>query len=232
MDALVSCVIDGHVAMITMDDGKANVLSPAMQSEIHEALDRADAEQAIVVLTGRDGCFSGGFDLAVLRSGGSEASAMLRGGFDLAERILTFPRPVIAACTGHAIAMGVFLLLSADYRIGAEGTYKITANEVAIGMTLPRSAIEILRQRLTPAAFTRASILAEVFSPANAVDSGFLDQVVSIEDLAATSIEAADRFSALDARAHTDTKQRVRMANLEAFRAALTADLPDFGITG
>ncbi len=157
---------------------------------------------------------------------------MLRGGFDLAERILTFPRPVIAACTGHAIAMGVFLLLSADYRIGAEGTYKITANEVAIGMTLPRSAIEILRQRLTPAAFTRASILAEVFSPANAVDSGFLDQVVSIEDLAATSMEAADRFSALDARAHTDTKQRVRMANLEAFRAALTADLPDFGITG
>ncbi len=160
--------------MITMDDGKANVLSPAMQSEIHEALDRADAEQAIVVLTGRDGCFSGGFDLAVLRSGGSEASAMLRGGFDLAERILTFPRPVIAACTGHAIAMGVFLLLSADYRIGAEGTYKITANEVAIGMTLPRSAIEILRQRLTPAAFTRASILAEVFSPINAVDCGLL----------------------------------------------------------
>jgi enoyl-CoA hydratase len=232
MDALVTCVIDGHVAMITMDDGKANVLSPAMQSEIHEALDRAQSEQAIVVLNGRDGCFSGGFDLAVLRSGGSEASGMLRGGFDLAERMLTFPRPVIAACTGHAIAMGVFLLLSADYRIGAEGRYKITANEVAIGMTLPRSAIEILRQRLTPAAFTRASILAEVFSPANAVDCGFLDEVVSIEELAAASLELANRFSMLDARAHADTKQRVRMANLEAFRTALKADLPDFGITG
>jgi len=230
MEALVSCLVDGQVAIITMDDGKANVLSPTMQSEIHAALDRAESEQAIVVLRGREGFFSGGFDLAVLRSGGPEASSMLRGGFALAERLLTFPRPVIAACTGHAIAMGVFLMLSADYRIGAEGTYKITANEVAIGLTLPRSAIEILRQRLTPAALTRAAILAEVFSPANAVACGFLDEVVPADALAAASLELAGQLSRLDARAHADTKQRVRKADLEAFRAALQADLPDFGI--
>src|SRR6185312_6230463 len=112
---------------------------------------------------GRAGVFSAGFDLKVLRAGGPNARTMLRAGFELAERMLSFPMPVVIACTGHAVAMGVFLVLSGDYRIGVAGRYKITANEVAIGITLPRAAIEICRQRLTPAHFSRATVPAEVF---------------------------------------------------------------------
>jgi len=142
--------------------------------------------------------------------------------------MLTSPRPIITVCTGHAVAMGVFLLLSADYRIGGEGTYKITANEVAIGLTMPRAAIEILRQRLTPAAFTRAALLAEVFSPSNAVACGFLDEVVGTDALESTVLELGQQLAQLDKRAHAETKLRARRTMLEALRIAIEADRPDF----
>jgi enoyl-CoA hydratase len=127
MGKLVAYRLDDSIATITMDDGKVNVLSPMMLAELNVALDRALADRAVVVLTGREGIFSAGFDLSVLRSGGPETPAMLGAGFLLAERILSFPTPVIIACNGHAIAMGVFLLLSGDYRFGAAGAHKITS---------------------------------------------------------------------------------------------------------
>src|SRR5438105_4665166 len=123
MGSLVSYQLEGSVATVTMDDGKVNVLSPAMLAELDAALDRAEADRAVVVLAGREEVFSAGFDLQVLRAGGTEAAAMLRSGFELAARLLAFPTPVLVACTGHAVAMGVFLLLSGDHRIGAAGPY-------------------------------------------------------------------------------------------------------------
>ena len=170
MGTLVSYRHEDSVAAITMDDGKVNALSVQMLAELNGALDRAAADRAVVVLSGRPGVFSAGFDLPVLRAGGSPAIAMLREGFELAERMLSFPIPVAIACTGHAVAMGAFLLLSGDYRVGAAGPYKLAANEVAIGLTMPRAAIELLRQRLAPAHFNRAVTLAEPFSPENAVE--------------------------------------------------------------
>ena len=187
-------------------------------------LDRATEDGAVVVLTGREGVFSAGFDLAVLRAGGSDAVAMLRAGFELAERILSFPTPVLIACTGHAIAMGVFLLLSGDYRIGVVGPHKITANEVAIGLTMPRAAVEICRQRLTPAAFNRAVILAEVFSPADAVAAGFLDRVVPAPELHDVAASAAAELTKLDPDAHAASKLRARAPALKAIRSAIETD--------
>ena len=116
MSTLVSYRLRDSVATITMDDGKVNALSLAMFTELGAAFDRAAADRAVVVLTGREGVLSAGFDLPVLRTGGPAAAKMLRAGFDLAERMLAFPAPVLVACPGHAIAMGVFLLLSGDYR--------------------------------------------------------------------------------------------------------------------
>jgi enoyl-CoA hydratase len=228
MPELVTYAADGPLATITLDDGKANALSPVTQAALHRALDRAEADGAVVLLQGRPGVFSGGFDLSVFRDRGPDATTMLQGGFDLAERLLTFPRPVVAVCTGHAIAMGVFVLLSTDYRLGADGPFRITANEVAIGMTVPRAAIEILRQRLTPAAFQRAAVLAGVFTPTEAVAAGFLDRVVAADGLAAAAVEVGTGLAALDARAHAATKARVRASSLESFRRALAADRPDF----
>ena len=222
---LVNYHLDDVVATITMDDGKVNALSPAMQVEINKALDQAEGDGAVVVLTGRDGVFSAGFDLGVIRGGGDDAVSMVRGGFDLAHRLLSFPTPVVVACTGHAIAMGVFLLLSGDYRVGAEGPYKLVANEVAIGMTLPRAAIEILRQRVAPAHFNRAAILAEIYTSANAVEAGFLDRVVEPSEVVAVSREMALGFSKLDISAHAATKRRLREQTLAVISGEFAADL-------
>ena len=145
-----------------------------------------------------------------------------------AERILSFPTPVLIACTGHAIAMAVFLLLSGDYRVGVDGPYKINANEVAIGLTMPRAAVEICRQRLTPAHFNRAVILAEVFSPGDAVAAGFLDRVVPVSELHDVAASTAARLADLDADAHAASKARARSSSLDALRAAIDADDADF----
>lgn len=227
MTDLLSYELSDSVATITLDDEKVNVLSPRMLGDINGALDRAEADNAIVVLTGRPGVFSAGFDLKILRAGGDEALAMLRAGFELAARVLSFPTPVVIACSGHAIAMGAFLLLSGDYRVGAAGPYKITANEVAIGVTLPRPAVEICRQRLAPAHFNRAMVIAEAYDPDTAVPAGFLDRVVSAAELAGTARDAAARLRTLDMDAHIATKLRVRNKALAAVRMAIDLDYGD-----
>jgi enoyl-CoA hydratase len=212
------------IATITLDDGKVNVMSLAMQDAIHGALDRAQSDRGPVVLLGRPGVFSAGFDLGVLTAAGTEAVAMVKGGFELSLRLLAFPRPVIIGCTGHAIAMGAFLLLSGDLRIGVDGPYRLVANEVAIGLTMPRTAVEILRQRLAPAAFDRSAILAEPCSPTEAIAAGFLDRVVAPDELGAAARAAAVTAAGLDVAAHAATKQRVRAPVLEAIRAAIVRD--------
>jgi enoyl-CoA hydratase len=221
---LVRYELSDGVATIAMDDGKVNCLSQRMLRELGEALDRAESDRATVLLTGREGCFSAGFDLPVLRAGGEPARVMLRSGFELAQRVLSFPTPVVIGCTGHAVAMGAFLLLSADIRIGAGGPFRITANEVAIGLTMPRAAVVLCRQRLTPAAFNRAVIVAEVHSPETAVAAGFLDQMVPVAVVGQAARDAAAWVSGLDMAAHAATKLRARQDVLDALRAAIEAD--------
>jgi enoyl-CoA hydratase len=224
METRVSYRFDGGIATITMDDGKVNALSPAMLADLDAAFDRAETDGAVVLLTGRERVFSAGFDLTVLRAGGPEALGMVRSGFLLAARVLSYPRPVVIACPGHAVAMGVFLLQSGDYRVGAAGSFRLVANEVALGLTMPRPALEILRHRLTPAAFNRAVLLAEPFSPDNAVAAGFLDQVVEPERLDQTARTTAEAWLTLNMDAHAATKQRLREQQLNAIKAGIDAD--------
>ena len=224
MNSIVRCALEDGSAIITMDDGKRNALSPQMFSELNSALDEAQGKRAGVVLTGREGVFSAGFDLRVLTAGGADAAAMIRAGFELGERLLSFPTPVVIACTGHAIAMGSFLLLSGDHRIGAAGPYKIQANEVAIGITMPLFGVEICRQRLAPAHFNRAVINAESYTPEEAVAAGFLDRTVPAEDLAAEARRTMAAFGKLNPEAHAATKLRARAQALRAIRAAIEAD--------
>jgi enoyl-CoA hydratase len=227
MQSLIGYQLADSVATITMDDGKVNVLSPRMIAEISRALDQAQDDAATVILAGRDGVFSAGFDLPVIRAGGPAATSMLRAGFDLAERVLSYPRPVVIACTGHAVAMGAFLLLSGDYRVGVAGPYKITANEVAIGLTMPHAAVEICRQRLTPAHFNRATMLAEVFQPHSAIEAGFLDRTCEPADFWDAVRGIAGELARLDLDAHKATKLRARKAAIAAVHDAIAADSAD-----
>jgi len=224
MTSPVSYELRDSVATITMDDGKVNAMSPAMLSALNDALDKATSDRAIVVLTGRRGTFSAGFDLKVLTGGGPDAQEMVTMGFELGYRMLSFPTPIVVACSGHAIAMGVFLLLAADYRLGADGPFRIGANEVAIGITMPRFGVEICRQRLAPAHFSRAVILSEMYKPADAVAAGFLDRVVSPPELQDEAQRYAADLTKLNLAAHTASKLRMREPALKAIRAAIDAD--------
>ena len=159
--------------------------------------------------------FCGGFDLNVLRAGGPDAQKMLFMGFELAYRMLSLPAPIVVACSGHAIAMGVFLVLSADYRMGADGPFRIGANEVAIGLTMPHFAIEMCRQRLAPAHFNRAVIFSEMFAPADAVPAGFLDKVVPAAELQNEAQKLAATMAKLNSDVLAASKLRLRASNAE-----------------
>jgi enoyl-CoA hydratase len=218
----VNYELNESVATITLDDGKVNVLGPDMQAAINEALDRAEKDSAkAVVLAGNQRVFSGGFDLAVFRSGDAQAAlGMLSGGFELAVRCLTFPKPVIMAATGPAIAMGSFLLLSGDHRVGAPNS-RCQAIEVAIGMTIPISAIEIMRMRLTPAAFHRGVSLAATFEGDEAIAAGWLDEIVEAGQVLSRAQEVAAAAATLHAGAHLATKLKARDSALKAIRAGI-----------
>jgi enoyl-CoA hydratase len=225
---LVSYRLADGVATIAMDDGKVNALSLDMIAAVNTALDRAVADGAVVVLTGRPGIFSGGFDLKTLQAGGSSATAMLEGGFTLALRLLELPAPVTIACNGHAVAMGLFLLLCGDHTLGVDGPFRLVANEVAIGLTMPWTAVEICRQRLTPAGFIRIVSLAEPFTPSEAVPVGALDKVVDASTLDESAAAAAAGLARLDRKAQATTKARVRRAAVTAVRNAMAADAAAF----
>lgn len=220
------------VATITLDDGKVNVLGPAMQTAINEALDRAEKDSAkAVVLAGNGRVFSGGFDLAVFQSGDPKAAhGMLAGGFELSLRCMTFPVPVIMAATGPAIAMGSFLLLSGDHRVGQPKT-KCQAIEVAIGMTIPISALEIMRFRLTPAAYHRGASMAATFAGDEAIAAGWLDEVVDADKvLTRAQAVAAEAVSTLHTGAHKATKLKAREPAIQAIQAGIDGLAAEFGL--
>jgi enoyl-CoA hydratase len=221
----------GPVGTIVMDDGKANVMSLAMLSALHAAFDEAEKDKTVPILKARGKHFSGGFDLNVFASGSAEDQyRMVKAGAELALRILSFPFPVVAACHGNAFPMGAFLIMSCDHRIAAEGNYRIGMNEVAIGLTVPRFAIEIARQRLTPAYFSRVVMTAEMFAPVEAVTAGFFDRVVPAAALERAAEEAARALSTLNMAAHAATKARARGAVINLIRGMIDEDItPQYG---
>jgi enoyl-CoA hydratase len=226
MSDLLAYERDDRIARITLDDGKVNALSIPMLHELHAALDQAEADSAIVVLGGREGYLSAGFDLGVFRDEPECLPEMLRLGATLCERLLGFPTPVLVASSGHAIAAGSFLLLSADARIGVEGPFKIGLNEVRIGLTMPLFVIELARHRLAPAHFDRAVISAAMYEPAGAVTAGFLDLAVRAGDFDEAVAAGAAELAGLNPEAHAATKLRARARALMALREAIETELP------
>ena len=226
MTSLVDYQLADGIATLTLNDGKANVMSVAMLAAINSALDRADADQAVVLLTGRPGMFSGGFDLGVFKTGEPAAQfQMLEAGARLTERLLAFPQPVVVACSGHAIAMGVFILLSADVRVGLDAGARVQANEVQIGMTLPHFAIEVCRQRLQPAHLVAAAMTAKPYSPQQALEAGFFDALAPADALMATAQSHAQRLRDLHRPSFTATKLRLRQGLLQALHEAVQQDI-------
>lgn len=224
-NSTVEYSLEDGVATIRIDDGKRNALSPDVFAGIYAAFRRARDDRAIVIITGRDDVFSAGFDLRVMKGGGLDALRMLYAGYSLPARVLTHPYPVIAACNGHVLAMGVFLMLSADYVIGCRGDFKVAANEVAIGLTMPRVAAAMLRHRLNPAAYQRAVTTSHYFDVDAARDAGFFDELVEPADLLSRALACAAGFAKLDAHAHAGSKRRIRAGLVRRLRVNAHLDL-------
>lgn len=232
MADLTTYELEDGIATISMDDGKVNALSIAMLTALHADLDRAVSDGAIVILTGREGYFSAGFDLGGFAAGPDKLIEMLRLGATLTERLLSFPTPVVVASGGHAVAAGAFILLAADTRIGVDGPFKIGLNEVKIGLTVPWFVIELARHRLAPAYFDRSVVTARMFNPAEAAVAGFLDEVVSADALSEAASREAEFLAGLNSEAHLATKLRVRARTLEAMRSAIETELTVEALSG
>ena len=224
MSELASYQLKDGVATIAMTNGKVNALSPDLIAALNQALDQAERDQAVVVLTGQPGVFSGGFDLKVMMTSMSNAIALVTAGSQLARRMLAHPYPIVSACSGHAVAMGAFLLLSSDYRIGVDGPFTVGLNEVAIGMTMHHVGIELARDRLSKAAFQRCVLCAEMMQPHAAREAGFLDSVVAPDQLMANAMAMAQGLSKLNLGAHGRTKLKARKALLETLDRAIELD--------
>ncbi len=230
MTALLEVTEHETHCLLAMDDGKANALSFEMLESLNAGLDEAAAAGKVVIITGRPGKFCAGFDLAVMGQGGEDAARLLRQGAEAASRLLSFETPVILAVSGHALAMGALLCLSADYRIGTEGDYKLGLNEVAIGMTLPWFGVELARARLAQVHLDQAVGLARIYDPAGAVQAGFLDEAVAAGDLGSRAADTAAALAALNMEAHRSTKQRVREPLAERLELALQRDFAAGGV--
>jgi enoyl-CoA hydratase len=224
MGGRTQIVIADGIASITLDDGKVNALSSEMLADIGASLDEAESAGAVVVLQGRAGMFSAGFDLGTFKRGREATAAMLLAGAQLIERLLAFPRPVLSVCTGHAYPAGAFLMLSSDVRFGVAGPWRIGMNEVAIGLTLPKFAIELARHRLTPTGFARITTGA-MFPPEEALRFGYLDRILDADALAGAVREEAQRLRQLDMPSFIATKTRINAYALDAIRAAVDEEL-------
>ena len=205
----------GEVAVIHIDDGKANAISHAFIDQLTRALERARNEASAVALFGRPGRFSAGFDLSVVNAGGAAAQTRAAAGGAMLKANNSHPLPVVVGCTGHAIAAGALILLAADSRIGAGGEFKIGLNETSIGAVLPPFALALADDRLSKRHQTAAIIQAELYDPIGAVDAGFLDLVVEPSALMEDTLAEATRLAALPNAAYAGNKIAIRTPFIE-----------------
>ena len=223
---------EGDVAVVTLDDGKANVISTAVIDALHGHLDRLESEGArALVLVGRPGRFSAGFDLSEMTAGVESMRALVVHGARWLMRLYGLGVPTVAACTGHALAAGALTLLSCDVRVGADVPAKIGLNEVAIGMALPKFAVELARERVPHHELGAATLGARIYDPAGAVAAGYLDRVVPEAELLGTALAEAERLAGLRTGAYALTKLNLRQAMINVLPlGTVQADLDSVGM--
>ena len=219
---MTNCTIENDVAVLTLDDGKANVVGYDFIEAVNAALDRSTSDAQAIVLAGRAGMFSGGFDLKEIQKGPEAAAALVDKGARMLLRLFTHPQPVIAAATGHAIAAGAFTLLAADTRWAATGDYKFGLNETAIGMSLPVFGIQLATARLSRRHLTQAVTQATIYDTTQALDVGYLDAVKDAESLLDDAIAEAHRLGDFDTESYSANKRRWRAPYIEAIEASLS----------
>jgi enoyl-CoA hydratase len=226
----VSLTMQGPLALVRLDDGKANALQMEMFEQVGGALDALEREACrAVVLEGRAGYFSAGLDLKTLPNLEREPlRRTVRAFNELVARIALFPLPVVCAVSGHAIAGGAILALACDHRVGAAGAFHIGLSETVLGLPLPSCVLELVRQTLPASSFASAVLFGGLFEPEEAARLGLLHEVVAPEHVIERSRERALVASAVEPRAFALTKERLRAEALRGAMAKLDDELDSF----
>ena len=221
---LATLTSEDDLSIITLDDGKANVFSPKMIQDVNECLDKVPTESGALIITGRKGMFSAGFDLKIISAGDMQATMdMSLSGFKLLSRLFSFPRPILAACSGHGIALGTFLLCCCDYRVGVKGDYMIGANEMRTNMVIPIPILELINHRISSSHKYRAILGAEMYSIENGIDAGLIDEVVDPENLMETAKLKAKDLATMGHPSYTLTKELLIREPLQKINDAISA---------
>lgn len=229
----IKYTLDDQIAVITMDDGKANAMDFVFFEEMGNALDQVEKDDAkILIITGRPGFFSGGLDLKVMSTISTvELDLFIETFTKIMLRIFLFPVPTIAACSGHVIAGGAILAFACDRIYSTSGFYKIQMNEVAIGMPVPSWMLLISESAVPSRWITEAILHAHVYSPKEALERDILDGLVDEgDDLIAHVKSSAGDLLNLNLDAYAVTKKRMRRQRADHVLALLKNELP--GSTG
>ena len=222
----VDYALESGVATISMNDGRANVMNAEMLLALMAAFERAETDRAAVLLqSGLPTTYSAGFDLRVFASRDpTSALKMVKTGGELIDAMLSFPRPIVAVAKGHIFPMGLFTLLAADYRIGADADYLWGLNEVEMGIVPPLYAFKLLEARLTPNWFHRTLTSGDKFPPRDALDAGVFDEILPEAECEARGRAVAHRLAGHAADAFKGIKRRLKSGLAADVRAAVAAE--------
>ena len=222
-DRIATLTSKDDISIITLDDGKANVFSPKMIQDVNQCLDKVPTESGALIITGREGMFSAGFDLKIISSGDIQATMdMSLSGFKLLSRIFSFPRLILAACSGHGIALGTFLLCCCDYRVGVKGDFMIGANEMRTNMVIPIPILELISHRVSASHKYRAILGAEMYSIESGLEAGLIDEVVDPENLMETAMLKAKDLATMGHPSYTLTKELLIREPLQKINNAIS----------
>src|SRR5262245_34803713 len=210
-----------------LEHGKVTALDLELLVAFRETLiELRKSSSSAVVLTGTGSSFSAGVDLRRVLEGGGDYLKKFLPALDAAlQEVFEFPRPVIAAVNGHAIAGGCIVVCACDYRIMADGNGRIGVTELLVGVPFPAIPLEILRSCVSPQHVQRAVYTGQTYTPQEAVAVGLIDEVSPPESLMTRALERAVQLSSLSPSAFAVTKSKMRRDALErARRSAMETD--------
>ena len=220
------------VTVVRLEHGKVSALDLELCQNLRSTFDELAAEARAVVLTGRGSVFSAGINLPRLLDGGPEyVEQFLDLLTDLCETVFSFPRPLVAAINGHAIAGGCVIACLADRRLMAAGSGRIGIPELSIGVPFTAAPFEVMRFAVLPQYFGEVLYGAATYEPAAAMERGLVNEVVAPEELLDRAVQNAAALGQVAPSAFRISKAQFRRPAVERMRAGtaeLDADVREF----
>jgi enoyl-CoA hydratase/carnithine racemase len=223
---MIQILDHGDVRELRLDRPPANALSPELIAALHAAVEAAPAAGArALVLSGAPGFFSGGLDVPhLIQLDRSAIAVAWRDFYGLLRSLAASTIPIAAAITGHSPAGGAVLSIFCDFRIMAEGEFRIGLNEVQVGISMPPVIFQALRRQVGAREAERLCVTAQLVPAAEALRIGLVDELVAPEGVVARAVEWCNAVIALPPQAMAITRRLVR-ADLVALFEANEAEL-------